>query len=237
MRVRDAWGVGLVCALGLAGCDASDATRLALVAGHDAGGAQSHALQATAAAFVGDGSRAGGTGRAQAAGLPFGSIDPDLFAPDSDTPYRATLDRGLGLRLSHRVPLGGATALEASVLGGVGQSRYHLPRGMGALVDPAEIRFTSVTLAPEIAVVQQVRLGPYDLSAQVGVGQQFSRTRTSLQSALLDVHHRSDASLGYLTLGLALTEPESGVSVALDVRAPDSDQIRLRSELRLPLGR
>ena len=72
-----------------------------------------------------------------------------------------------------------------------GQSSYHLPQGAGVLTDPIDISFRTRGAGVEAGLLFET--GDRVISAfEIGAGQTYTRSRTHIRSALLDV--RSDTS-------------------------------------------
>ncbi|WP_069301160.1 hypothetical protein [Neptunicoccus sediminis] len=148
-------------------------------------------------------------------------IGEDTLSPDSGTPYSAKKSRQIRLGAQVEQPLGGALSLHAGASLFYGKSRYVLPEGAGILKDPTTIRFTSHGGELETGVIWNKRHSQR-LSSRfgMGLGRSVARTRTQINSALLDVENRSSSSAGfiYTDVGLGLHSPSPKTDRALQMR-------------------
>lgn len=177
------------------------------------------ALQATAEQFFTP-ATGPATGPARAGGL-VADIDEDTLSPDSSTPYSRKRSRQIRLGAQLEQPLGGALSLHAGASLFYGKSRYLLPEGAGILKDPTTIRFASHGIELETGVIRDKRHSQR-LSSRfgMGLGGSVTRTRTRINSALLDVENRSSTSAGfiYTDVGLGLHSASSNTDRALQLR-------------------
>jgi len=217
------------------GCTgACQGCRSALVLGQDRRGHVEPALRVTAARFVMAPAAVPARNRPPAFGL---EIDPEVLGPDSDTPHDLVRDRLIGLRLSRETDLGAGFGLEASVLTGIGESRYRLPKGMGILTDPVDIGFRSLSVTPELALSRRADLGALSGQVVLGLGMQAARSRVTVRSALLDVSETVMTRRPYARLGLVLEEPRRGVALAGEARVYEGRAAEIGAEMRLTLPR
>lgn len=148
-------------------------------------------------------------------------IDEDTLSPDSDTPYHRKKSRQIRLGAQVEQPLGGALSLHAGATLFYGKSRYVLPEGAGILKDPTTIRFTSHGVELETGVIWGKRHSQR-LSSRfgMGLGRSLARTRTRINSALLDVENRSSSAAGfiYTDVGLGLHSATGKTDRALQLR-------------------
>lgn len=205
------------------------------------GGSRPGTLRAAPAAAGLDrgGERVGGMALAGGRGLPGLSLDRDMLKPGSDTPYRQRVDRNLGVRITHLVPVSAQSHLTAGLRLGVGQHGYRLPAGLGPLRDPIAIRFRRLVIGPELGLRHRrpVVLPPgAALELSVLAGHEVTLLDSHLTSALLDVRSRDSFGQSHLTLGAGVVLA-SGPELQAMVRLLEGGQFTWRSELRLPLGR
>lgn len=148
-------------------------------------------------------------------------IDEDTLSPDSDTPYSLKKSRQIRLGAQVEQPLGGALSLHAGATLFYGKSRYLLPEGAGILKDPTTIRFASHGVELETGVIWDKRHSQRVSSRfGMGLGRSMARTRTQINSALLDVENRSSSSAGfiYTDVGLGLHSGSRKTDRALRLR-------------------
>ena len=178
------------------------------------------ALTATARAFVGGAATPpAGPAAPPAAGLPF-EIGADTLSPDSGTPYRRTASRRIGVGVVVDGRLTGPLGWEGAVRLSRGQSRYVLPQGLGVLVDPITIAFDTDQLDAEAGLTlhgqQWHRVQPI---FGVGGGVSLTRTKTRINSALLNVSNRSTHQQEFVYVSVGLEHPVGRAKVALKSRA------------------
>ena len=192
------------------------------------------ALDAAGAAFVGPGTGSGG-------GLT--GLDGGLLDSRGPVVPHVTRSRQIGVSAGLRQPLGdgpggGRLSLAADLRIEAGTAAWHLPGGLGILVDPMDIRIATRTLAPELRlhwdrpVAGNTRL---DLSASAGV--MLVQSRTRVRSALIALDHRSHQRLPYLTAGAGLRRDQpgggsAGLGLHLTAARPGGVQARLVADLR-----
>jgi hypothetical protein len=200
----------LILPAGCGGCPATTC-KVALTAGGDGMAHVAPALEATAAQFLGSGSADPGGGMAEGGpgGLPRLPLGRDTLSADSDTAHRRLSDRRLGLRVEAGAPLSRHLAAFAAMSIAAGQSRHLLPQGLGPLADPMRIGFDRISVTPEMGVrwtrpLPDVAGGKTDLTLTLSAGQEISRVRTTVRSALLDVRNDSMVRQGFVSLGAGL---------------------------------
>lgn len=174
------------------------------------------ALDAAGAAFVGGG--AGG-------GLP--GLDGALLTGGAGTAVQTRRSRSLGLAAGLHQPLGpgpggGMLGLSGRVVLGASQAGWHLPQGLGLLVDPMDIRITARTLAPELRLHWDRPLagGAVRLGLSAGAGVLLADSRTRARSALVALDHRSRQRQPYGLAGASLRRDLPGggsAGLALDL--------------------
>lgn len=197
-----------------------------VIGGQDRRGAVVPALEATADAFLGGSGSIGG-----------GAGGGGVLGPDSTTPYRLTGDRQIALRLARPVPLQGGWSVEPGLRLAAGQSRFHLPQGMGILTDPTQVGFQTLALTPEASLVYSRPLGPVVGSVRLGGGVQLAQVTTTLRSALLDVRHSGRVSSGVVWLGFGLADPARGLAAVVEGRVYQGRRAEFGAELRMDLPR
>jgi len=216
--------------VGCADCPA-DHCRAEAVIGQDSRALLRPALQATAANFLGN-----PVGGDPGAG---GDLDPDVLSPDSATRYQTTRDRQIGLRLSATQDIAPQRAVWGALTAAVADSRFHLPQGLGVLGDPTDIVVRSLVLTPELGVTRRYRpnwAGP-DVVLDAGIGAQIGVAQTGVTSALLDVDHRSDHQIGFVSLGAGLDSRDGVGQLRLEARLHDTGDLGVRGEWRHNLSR
>lgn len=157
-------------------------------------------------------------------------IDKDTLSPNSGTPYQTEQSRQLRVGARLEQPLGGNFALGVGAALTYGKSRYLLPEGAGILADPITIRFASQGIELDTGLIWHKQHSRRVSSRyEMGVGGSITRTRTRIESALLDVEATSTQSAGfiYTDIGLGL-HPKSD--------SPPSVQLRTRLKAYPDIG-
>jgi len=189
--------IGLITGL-LAGCSPASGplkTSLSLGIGQADAYYISPALEATAAQFFGPSTGNGG----------LVDIDKDTLSSSSSTPYRKTHTYQLRLTGQAELPLGTYLSLTGGLTLAKGRSRYLLPKGAGVLSDPITIRFDTTTAEVETGLAWQFnKIGRLATKLELGGGASFGRTRTAINSALLNVHNTSSSRAGFIYTGIGL---------------------------------
>lgn len=196
------------------------------------------ALTAAGDAFMGPagGGTGGGTG-----GLP--GLDGNLLDSDSPTTMRMRRSRQAGVSAGLRKPLGpagpggGQASVSAVLRLESGSAAWHLPKGLGLLVDPMDIRIASRVVAPELRLnwTRPLAAGwQGDLSA--GAGVMLVESRTRVRSALVALDNRSHQRLPYVTFGAAIGRElagggRAGLGLGLTAARPGGVQARLTADL------
>lgn len=220
---------GLAVGTLVSGCGAACMDcRSEIVLGQDRRGHVEPALHVTADRFVEAPAKSGPPAQRL-------MIDPEVLGPDSDTPHDLVRDRMIGVRLSRETGLGAGFGLEASVLTGIGESRYRLPQGMGILTDPVEIGFRSLSVTPELALTRPVGLGPLEGKAVLGLGVQAARSHVTVRSALLDVSETVVTRRPYARLGAELSH--GPVTLSGEARVYEGRSAEIGAGMRLALPR
>jgi hypothetical protein len=204
------------------------------------------ALEATAEQFLDRPAAAKGlpdvSGSVSSGGSPRLTLGRDTLAPDSDTPHRRLSDRRLGLRGQINTPLSAQTDVFAALSVTAGQSRHLLPQGLGPLADPMRIDFDRLGLTPEVGIrwtrpLSDVAGAKTSLTLALSAGQEVSRVRTTLRSALLDVTNYSTVRQGFVSLGAGLTLAPAGgraqIEAVVQARQMTGGERVLHSEFRL----
>lgn len=223
----------------LAGCDrAGDARpQLSISAGPPSMMAASAALTATGADLLGPQPALAGLGGIGGFGGAGGL---------TGTAYRQTRAEAATLRVSHRHDLnrrvaGGDLALVGSVALGAASQAWHLPQGIGILVDPLDVGVNSRTLETEgrLQWARPVTLpgaGPARVELYAGAGALHARSQTRLRSALLAIDHTSATTQPYLVAGATLLTARRGAAQAgLDLRITASRGSAVEAGLQLQL--
>ncbi|MEO1551246.1 MAG: hypothetical protein AAFR93_12585 [Pseudomonadota bacterium] len=124
----------------------------------------------------------------------------DLFDFDA-TPY----ERGdaIALTIARRwdQPMGGPAVLWAEVGGNAARLRYRLPEGLGILKDPIDLRINALGGTASFGLAVEGGGDPVQGRLHFGAGVSVARVRTSVTSALLDVHDTSFVSEPFVTMG------------------------------------
>lgn len=112
---------------------------------------------------------------------------------------------GFALTVRKTAPLGDRARLVSSLRFGKGKTTYLLPNGVRPFIDPITLRFDHVSLSPSLSVERDIKLGnSLRLTTGFGAGLDVLRSRSSAQSALLNVRreetHRDGHLLGNLRL-------------------------------------
>ncbi len=170
-------------------------------------------------------------------GVGGGGLDPDVLSPDSTTPYQTTRDRQIGLRLSATQDIAPQRAVWGALTAAVADSRFHLPQGLGVLGDPTDIAVRSLVLTPELGVTRRYRSNGPDIVLEAGIGAQIGVAQTGVTSALLDVDHRSDHQIGFVSLGAGLDSRDGVGQLRLEARLQDTGDLGVRAEWRHSLSR
>ena len=127
-------------------------------------------------------------------------VSEDLFDFD-ETPYE--LGDAIALRISRRWQrrLSGPAVLWLEAGGSATRLRYRLPEGLGILRDPIDLRIN--TLKGDMAFGLALEGGPRTFKGRLhlGAGASVARVRTSVTSALLDVHHSTFLTEPFVTVG------------------------------------
>ena len=177
------------------------------------------ALQTTADAFFTPAPSSTHAGPPAAGGLAV-DIDKDTLSPNSGTPYQTQHSRQLRLGARLEQPLGGNFALGVGAALTYGKSRYLLPEGAGILADPITIRFASQGVELDTGLIWHKQHSRRVSSRyEMGVGGSLTRTRTRIESALLDVDSTATQSAGfiYTDVGLGL-HPKSDSLPSVQLR-------------------
>lgn len=209
----------------LAGCDLSGAPpQVSLTAGAPSMMAAGAALTATGDELLGPQPALAGIGGIGGFGGAGGL---------TGTPYRHTRAEAVTLRIRqhhdlNRQVAGGDLALVGTVALGSASQAWHLPRGIGVLVDPLNIRVDSRLLETEARLqwarpVTMPAAGPARVELYAGAGALHARSQTQLRSALLAIDHASSTTQPYLVAGATLlTARRRAVQAALDLRVTAS---------------
>lgn len=198
------------------------------------------ALTAAGDAFMRPaGGGSGGTGGV--GGLP--GLDGKLLDSGSPITMHTRRSRQAGVSAGLRKPLGpagpggGQASVSAVLRLEAGAAAWHLPKGLGLLVDPMDIRIASRVVAPELRLnwTRPLAAGwQGDLSA--GAGVMLVESRTRVRSALVALDNRSHQRLPYVTLGAAIGREQAGggragLGLGLTAARPGGVQARLTAEL------
>ena len=188
----------------VAGCDVAPTT-VELQAGHDSARTYGANLDQAQTNFVG--------GTQQGNKL----ISSDSLKPKPGKPVELKSSRSLAVSLKSRRDLGSKRQMVRALKVTQGQSRYFLAQGLGIFADPVTIDFQSVAVTPTVGMsyllYQRNRLG---VTAEAGVGGEYTQVYSSVQSALLDVRtpHNQLDGLAYVT-GTAAYQVANGVTAQL----------------------
>lgn len=236
---------------GLAGCDDGPANccSVAVIGGTDGMAHAGPALEATATQFLGpsssaseDTSSAGPSESTRADGFPRLPLGRDTLSPDSSTAHRRLSDHRLGLRVQTDLPLSARTKAFAALSLSGGQSRHLLPQGLGPLADPMQIGFDRLSVTPEVGIrwgrpLPEVAGAQTGLTLALSAGQEVSRVRTTLRSALLDITNYSTVRLSFVSLGAGvMLAPVGGgpqIEAVVQARQMSGGDRVLHSEIRL----
>lgn len=236
---------------GLAGCNDGPANccAVAVIGGRDGMAHTGPALEATATQFLAPSpststgqSSAGPSGSARSDGFPRLPLGRDTLSPDSSTAHRHLSDHRLGIRVQTDLPLSAQTGAFAALSLSGGQSRHLLPQGLGPLADPMQIGFDRLSVTPEIGIrwvrpLAEVAGAKTDLTLALSAGQEVSRVRTTLRSALLNVTNYSTVRQSFVSLGadVMLTPVGGGpqIEAVVQLRQMSGGDRVLHSELRL----
>lgn len=181
------------------------------------------ALQTTADAFFTPAPSRIPAGPPAAGGLAV-DIDKDTLSPNSGTPYQTEQSRQLRVGARLEQPLGGNFALGVGAALTYGKSRYLLPEGAGILTDPITIRFASQGIELDTGLIWRKQHSRRVSSRyEMGVGGSLTRTRTQIESALLDVDSTATQSAGFLY---------TDVGLGLHPKSDSLPSVQLRTRLK-----
>lgn len=159
----------------------------------------------------------------------------DVFS-NGTIPADLQVDMQVGLQARQTLLSSGPFRVEGRLTGSAGLIGYDLPKGLGIFIDPAEARFRTAALTPELRLSVSQNIGETPVTGHVGIGQVNTRTWTSINSALLDVDHTSDSQSSYRTVGITVGLPWSNSDFEVEGRLDPARRWQIRSLVNIPLG-
>lgn len=154
---------------------------------------------------------------------PDDELPNDILSDDSTSgvPFTQSFSQLYGVKLRLQQPLTNRLSLTSGGMVGVGQAEFLLPDGAGVLVEPINVRFTTLTGEVEAGLLYEIPVGQRVTSRFKGaLGVRGAITRTDVTSPVLDVKHTSTTTTPFAAVGIAITYRASkrtnGTKLVLD---------------------